>query len=906
MQNRALIGGVLNLLFVCLLSVGAAYGQTRQGIVEGTVLDTAGIPLQGVTVRLSSVVDTMVTATNARGHFFFRDVSPVDFRLSFSMFGFQIQEKTYRILSDFDVLEMLPILMYPQATLLKEVNINRIVPMVMRGDTIQYNFGAYNFGKNTLLESALKQLGNIQVLRDGTVIAYGKKVSRVQVDGKNFFGGNVLTATKNLHAEIIKHVQVIDSYGDVVDATGIQSNTEPEKILNIVLHEDKKRILFGQATGGAGSKERYIGSFGINNFNDGQELSVLGSSNNTNTSLFSYGTPSGAGQERDAIDLSGMTDPVDGVNRINSFGLSFSDPLSKNVDLYGRYSYTHKRNATNSDLHLRNAFDHYFIENLETRKTISNQHQHVMSWDVDARIDEKQSIKLKPNLSYTNNHTHSNSVKNIYNRRISSEGEYEIDGKTRTPNFGLDVIYDFQFNKPRRKLVINGQIEYFRQDKTERIGDYLVSIDSSFAQPRIDIYSFLQESENINFNRIGEVRAALVEPIGDKALLELSYTYNYTSINSSREVWDVENAMMIDTLGLDFDYFFRSNRLGLTYQVEQNPKLRFALGVAFHPLLMDGNTLDRSVRIQQRYDNWVPHAHIRYKSNAENEWFMEYSGHHRQPSFYQIQPVRDLSNSQNILVGNADLRAEFVNKLSTRFRNTKFTRSQFFETQIAFSNVQNKIVPHRKAIPGSTAIETTYLNTDGYYDFKGYYMFTSALGDGALQMNLNGTADYIHHVSFTNDQKNHGNHMALSQALQLRYSLENRLDVELNSSFMHHRSQPSMRSYGQLVANSYLAGVAGRGYLSDFWAFGFDVSHRANTGYSSYVNSNPTLFNAYLEVTFLTNKMALLRFQGFDIFNQNTGVSKEIYDTIDLSMRNNRLGRYFLVSLNLRLQKLPD
>src|SRR5690606_19731085 len=216
--------------------------------------------------------------------------------------------------------------------------------IVIKEDTIQYNFPAYNIRPNSLLEEALKLLPNVQVRRDGKVIAHGKSISRVQVDSKNFFGGEVLTATRNLPAEFIQSVQVIDYYRDMANTTGIK-DTEPEKILNIVLKEGSKRILFGQVTGGGGTESRYIGSMGLNNFNDGQEFSVLGSFNNTNTSLFSYGAPSGGG-ERGNVDLTGMTDPVDGVNITNSGSISYSDDLSDKVSVYGKYTFTNRKNHT--------------------------------------------------------------------------------------------------------------------------------------------------------------------------------------------------------------------------------------------------------------------------------------------------------------------------------------------------------------------------------------------------------------------------------------------------------------------------------------------------------------------------------------------------------------------------------
>lgn len=895
----------LLLLTVFLFTVTIAQGQYQRFTVEGTVLDTAQQPVRGVSVRLSSVVDTLVTVTDEQGFYVFTQVIARDFRLTYSILGFQIMNRSYRSDPSSNQMRILPVTMYPQQTLITEVQINQIRPIIIKGDTVQYNLGAYDIPKNTLLEGALKILPNVQVLRDGTVIVSGKQVSRVQVDGKNFFGGDVLTATRNLHAEIIKSVQVIDYYGDLGEATGIKGG-EPEKIINIVLHEDKKKILFGQVTTGGGSKDRYIGSVGVNNFNDGQELSLVASTNNTNTSLFSYGAPSGAGgRERDMGDLTGMMDPVDGVNKIHSIGLSFSDQLSERVELYGKYAYTHRRNSTHSDVHLKSGFENYLIENLETKELVYDQRSHQMSWDLEAQINPKNYLKVSPSLAYTVNESESNSIKALKNGLISSEGEYTVAGQTISPTIGTDMIFVRTFQKPGRKLVINGIVEYSNNSRSERIGDYFVSIDSNYHNPKIDIYSMLQQNDNEYNSRMGMIRAAYIEPIRQKGILEFSYEYNYTSIGSSRDVWDIEEVHAIDSLGIKYDYLFQSNKYGVNYQMEHGSHLKYTVGLAAQPLVLEGFSPDHDVRTHHSQINWLPSANIRYKISDVSELSVDYTGVNNAPGYLQMQPVRDLSNSQNIIVGNADLKAEFVNRVSTRFRKTQFSSNHFFEGQFAFSNVKNKIVSNRRTIPGTTAMETTFQNADGYYDVRAYYMFSTMLGMDLLQLNLNGTGDYINNISFTNDNRNEANHFIYSQGAQLRYTMEDLVDLELNSSYTLNRSRSSIGSLGGVNTNSWVVGIAGKSYLSDDLSLGFDLSHRANIGYSSYVNSNPTLLNAYIEYTFLQNQMALIRLHGFDVFNQNTGVTREIYDTIDLSMRNNRLGRYFMLSLNIRLQKLP-
>lgn len=63
------------------------------------------------------------------------------------------------------------------------------------------------------------------------------------------------------------------------------------------------------------------------------------------------------------------------------------------------------------------------------------------------------------------------------------------------------------------------------------------------------------------------------------------------------------------------------------------------------------------------------------------------------------------------------------------------------------------------------------------------------------------------------------------------------------------------------------------------------------------------MLNVYLERRFLKNNKGTLRFQGYDLLNQNTGISRDINGTTVTDYQNNRMSRYFLLSFNLRLQK---
>jgi hypothetical protein len=60
----------------------------------------------------------------------------------------------------------------------------------------------------------LRKLPGVKVDADGNVTTQGEPITKIRINGKDFFGTDVATAIKNLPADIIKNLQIIDDYGD--------------------------------------------------------------------------------------------------------------------------------------------------------------------------------------------------------------------------------------------------------------------------------------------------------------------------------------------------------------------------------------------------------------------------------------------------------------------------------------------------------------------------------------------------------------------------------------------------------------------------------------------------------------------------------------------------------------------
>lgn len=912
-QYRYLIF-LIGALFFVGLEANVVQAQTEKRQIQGFVVDTVGTRLKGVTVRLTSTEDTIMAISSNAGYYRFKDIRGSDIRISYSMIGYQIVS---RVLSPQDLssfIVMPNVILRPQNSLIDGVYVVKTIPMVYMGDTIQYNMDAFTFRSNSLLEEALKQLPGIQVSRDGTVYAQGKPISSVQVDGKRFFGGDVLTATRNLPADFIKSIQVLN-YRNEHSTDKSFTPEEPQKVLNIVLKEDRKRISFGQLTAGVGTRERYIGSAGLNRFDDGQEFSVVGSINNTNTSLFSFGSPTGMGErETSLFDATDFVDPTDGLNNIKSLGVSFSDNLAENTQFNASYTFSRKKNFTEGNSILRSDYLLNRISNEENYDITNDNNFHRLAAEFKHLFKNQDVLEIKPIFSYSSVHLWNNRRRQVNNNRITNRGTYQDSSYQKNPNLDLDLLYVKAFKKPGRKLLGNVSFNFNSQRKLEDVLDRYVSLDSTPLEP---LRSLFEQRYFIQLrNGTDAVRASMsfVEPFSDYSTLELLYHYELTDMTTQRLVEDklkseeLGDFVYVDSLGVNYNYRFRNSRMGLNYQYTPNKSFKTNIGFAVQPVRLSSFLPKEDMEYTYENVNLVPTAGFKWRLNEETDWSVDYIGKNNQPNLLHIIPIRDNSNSQNIIVGNPELKAEFSNRISTTLRKFVTSRGQYLETNFAYNYVSNKIVSDKTAFSGSTIQETTFKNTDGYYDIRWYYLFNTPLFSENVQLDISGNTDYYHNLSYVNDQRNTTQQFLYSQSAQLRYSWGEYVESVFKANYLLNQASYTWPYPTKITGHSLLASAAAKSYLGEYVTVGAEMSQRFNSGYaSSFMNINPTIINAYLEFSFLHNKRALLRLQGFDLLdqNKNMGTYSEYVGNDLYEARNNRLGRYFMITLNLRLQKFP-
>ncbi|QOG02714.1 carboxypeptidase-like regulatory domain-containing protein [Flavobacterium sp. MDT1-60] len=246
------------LLFVIFLMTSITFAQTVR--FDGVIQDEQKNPLEMANIMAvnngTKAMDSY-GITNDKGKFQLTLKPNTSYMVKVSYLGMKSKEIAISTNTENIVQN---IVMDGAGIELEGVEIVREMPVSIKGDTIVYNADSFKSGTEKKLEDVLKKLPGVEVNADGEIEVEGKKVSKLMVEGKDFFDGDTKLGVKNIPADAIDKIQVLRNYNEVGALKGLE-NDQDNVAMNIKLKEGKKNFWFGDATAGIGVAEldsRYI------------------------------------------------------------------------------------------------------------------------------------------------------------------------------------------------------------------------------------------------------------------------------------------------------------------------------------------------------------------------------------------------------------------------------------------------------------------------------------------------------------------------------------------------------------------------------------------------------------------------------------------------------------------------
>lgn len=874
------------ILLILLIQGLAAIGQSVYQ-VRGVVADSAGTPLPGATIKIFLHRDTLGTVSQADGSYALKGLRDPSFEILVSLIGYQsvdrwIMAGNQRIIT----LDSFSLMKYYHA--LDTVIVTSIAPIVLKGDTIEYRAAAYKVQEGDMVEDLVKKLPSLTVDNTGQIAVQGKKIAKVTVNGKDFFGDDILTATQNLPADIVKNIQVIQDYGTESKLTGIKSG-QPITILNINTLEDKSAGRFGQLTVGAGSDERYEGNVFANKFNKEQRLGITGSVNNIN---------SGAG-----ISSSQQ-----------SGGVNYGDRWSEKLAGNGNYSYGHSSSTSTGNSIQQSRFPNGNTVNNSSNSSGSQSNSHNLNYGLVYNPDKSNTLSLNTMLSYSG--SFSTAVNDFtidqtdsLNKKTST-GHSVTQTNSQSPNLGADLVFVHTFKKAGSILSVNTSFDNNRNSQNNNILDNTsVALNDSLA-----IYTPLkQHITNDNQVNNTNIRVTYVEPISKTMRILFNGGFMNNGNISRRRTYTIDSttraSTLVDSLSDLYNYSQTTQLAGVGLN-ENSKRLDYNLDLSVQPVILSGNSASKNFAITYRTLTIISSANMTYRFGKTLSVSLNYEAGSGMPGLAQLRPVTDLSNPQYPVTGNPNLKPFYTHNFNLNLNKINIRSGDYFSVNLSGNETQNSIVANVINSPfivspaaGTVVQETRYLNTNGVYSLNSSYNYSKPFLDRKLVASLGGGLGYSNNVSFVNSARSVNANWAWNQGAQLVFSLLGRMDLSLNANYSSNKTDYNTGSHDNTTINSLHFGLDGKNYFLRHYLFSYDINKTFNSGYTSAVNNNPTVINIFLERRFFKNKMINLKLQCYNLLDQNFAISRAISGNTITDSRINQIGRYFMLTGNIRLSE---
>jgi len=906
-------------IFIVLLFCGYIAQAQNTGSISGKVINAKDKkPVDFATIAIKSLKDSSVVAsgqTDPDGSFSFKAIAQGKYRIYSAFLGLKTATKDIEVAKA--AVNAGDIAMSDDGVDLKDVNVTASIPVVVKTDTIEFDGKSIKVRENAVVEDMLKKLPGVEVAKDGSIKAQGETVTKVKVDGKEFFGTDPLLATKNLPADMVDKIQVIDEMSEQSQFSGVDDGTR-NKILNITTKAGMKKGYFGNSTVGYGTQDRYDANLNVNKFDNDQQFSFIGQFNNVNKQNFGQGNGVGngfGGGGRGNFGGGGSGTGSGGITTTNAAGLNFADTYKDGTQIQGSYFFN-KSSVSNQQTS--------FTQNLlgDRITTVSNNADnntdrinHRFNFMIDTKLDSSTTIKIQPNVSYTE--SDATNVSDYTRNLIQSTtvGDQRYISNSTAPNISNNLLVRKKFKRRGRTLSLNVNTSINNNDADNY--NYISETNTINSTPTA---SLIDQLNKVNTNSINNTsRLVYTEPLSKTTSLEFNYQNGYSHDNQGRQVLDFNSASgQYDLVNLDYSNIYENqtltNAAGVSFTTNEK-KYNWNIGLAAQQTNRENTNLTTGLVRTQNFINLTPSANFRYNFSNSRRLNIRYRGTTQQPTINQIQPIADNTNTQSVFVGNPSLKPQFNNNLSINYNNFDFAKSRMFFAFLSLSQTFNAIGNSSQLVTDENdkdfgKIRTTYVNVDGVYSGNASInMGVPILPERKLTLNASLNGNYNRNVNFTSGDNNTTDlvkNITNSWSVTNKYNFVtnfDKFDLTGGISGTYNRAtysaQPNSTTNYYTLNPSFDISYLFPGNIR----LAVDLDYIKNTGRGEGFNTEYTLVNSYISRQFFKNR-GTFKIAVNDAFNQNQGISRTATNNTITDLNYNVLKRYYMFSFTYSLSRI--
>ena len=914
---RKLISGLL-LLFIA----SSAFSQSQT--LKGTLKDTSeNRSLANTVISVLTIKDSVLVK-------FARADKDGNFKIQGLKEGSYILMVTHPYMGDyFDNIEVKAaaptdlgnVHLTPKSKLLSEVIIKSGTPIKIKGDTIVYTADSFKVRPGANVEELLRRLPGITVDKDGKITAMGERVTKVLVDGEEFFGTDPGIATKNIRADAVQEVQVFDKKSDQAAFTGIDDGVK-DKTINLKMK--KMAGYFGKVELGGGLPDKYNNSAMANFFKNKRKIAGYGIMSNTGQTNLDWQDAQNYGGASDNM-MSGVSD--DGGMYI-SFGGGGDDnynggrngiPQNWNAGFHYSDKFNQGKNSFNSGYKyskviapgITKTFSQTFLPDTDpwssnsTSDNRTSTNKHAVNMTMEFNLDSNNSLKW---TSRFNNNSSLADV-NYSSEMLDEQGDF-LNNSTRKSKTNADknnvtssLLYRHKFKKLARTLSINADFNWI-SSKSEGI---LYSLNNYYKNGILDDRD-TTDQVNITDNNNNTIssRISYTEPLMKDFYMELTYGFTYNNSKNDRltNIKSINGKYeeTVDSLSNFFVFNRLQNTPGISFRLNKK-KHNLTFGGAVDVNQFEKKDLTRDTTVHYNFVNFIPRANYTYKFKQNESIRIGYNGATTAPTLEQLQPTRVNTDPLNVYIGNPFLKQSFRHSLDAGYNFYNVLKQKSMFTNLGFGFTDNAFV--QSSIIDSAG-KRTYrtVNADGNYYIRFYSDYGFKINGSSWGASFGPGFNLNRSVELINGVKNINNTKSYSVRVSTNNYKQDKHEIWLSSSFSLNDSKSSVNTQANAKYWSINLNGSGRKTFAKKWEIGSDISLQVREKDPRFPDANSfTTWNGHLLKRFFKENQLELKLQVNDILNENRGYNRNFSSYSYTETYYETLQRFWLLTVTWNISK---
>lgn len=880
-------------LIPLLIVFAIAAKAQNHGIIKAIILDSLNKqPIQLATVSILNQQDSSLvsyTVTDKNGAFTLHNLPQETSRLLISHVGYQNTRISIKLKNG--VPTDLGKIYLSSKTLQEVIVKGERIPVIIKKDTIEFDATAFKTRPNALVEDLLKKLPGVQIDRDNHITMNGKDISKIRINGKNFFVNDQTIATKNLDADMISKVQVYDDRDD--DPDHLVPENQVKKIINLKFKKEFTKGILSTLSAGAGTRDRYAGAGFAAKFQDDFQLSGrVGIDNLSNTGNF-IGNSGG---------FSTWTFPSNGIRKSNVGNLDITKDLSKKLKLHVEYRFSNNTNDDNSTSKVQQNISDTIINTLSENIRHQKTNNQTLNAETEWKPDSVTIIKYNPDIDYNydNSQNSSRSIKSnnfipLLNTIVSSD-----HGRNTSFQYHHNLNYYHKLNKKGASIIIANSIGIQPQNSmsfnANDLISYIVSVPSD---------TLRRSSKNTNHDISEGLNTIYHYPITKKLSADLILVGVHDRNRGELLTYDEDfrtglyNIFLPDqSSNLIRNLWGESVTPQLTYNFNDNFYLKAGLNAMSQQIGNHFNSYTND--LNQNFFYLFPSAEIHVKAFSLN-----YGESVQQPSINNLQPITIVYSPLYTFIGNPKLKPTYLHNIGFDYRKYNYQSGLNFNVNSRVIIETNTIVTEQTINAGGGTVNTpinrngrfsAYLNGNFGKNFKKRKKWQFYIGTG-----INASA--AHNFFIVNQQNGYQNTQTiqLNQVINIEYN--DLVSFEPLYGINYTTSQYRLVTYPNTKFITQNAGMRVDISLPENFRWKIDYTYKYNPLVAPGFQRNTNLLNFSVSKRIQEKGRGEIGLVCYDLLNQNVSLQHSVYGNSITDIQSQVLKRYLLLTYTYHFKK---